>query len=69
MVLKATVQKQSSKQLLRKVSPEGAARKIGTPKNFATGNHLCWSLFFIEFQAAPFFSCEYSEFFRFLERL
>ena len=42
MVLKVTLQKQSSKQLLHKFSSE-AFFKIAVLKNFATGKHLCWS--------------------------
>ena len=50
MVLKATVQEQSSKQSLRKVSSESFF-KLNILKNFETGKHLCWSLFLIKLQA------------------
>ena len=49
-IVKATTQKQSSKQLLPKFSSE-AFLKIGVFKNFATGRHLYWSLFLIKLQA------------------
>ena len=54
MVLKATIQKQSSKQSLRKVHSEADIRRCSSTymfrKNFATGKHLCWSLFLIKLQ-------------------
>ena len=47
MVLKVTVQKQSSKQSLPEVSSE-VFFKIDFLKKFATGKHLCCSLFLIK---------------------
>ena len=41
MALKATVQKEGSKQSLPEVSSE-AFFKIDFLKNFAIGKHLCW---------------------------
>ena len=49
MVLKATVQKQSSKQSLPKVSSE-AFFKLNFIYNFAAGKHLCYSLILIKLQ-------------------
>ena len=49
MVLKATVQKQSSKQSLPKVSSE-AFFKLNFINNFAAGKHLCYSLILIKLQ-------------------
>ena len=46
MVLKVTVQEQSSKQSLCKVSSESFF-KLNFLKSFETGKHLCWSLFLI----------------------
>ena len=47
MVLNETIQKQSFKQSLSK-SHSQMFFKIGVLKNFATGKHLCWSLFLIK---------------------
>ena len=44
MVLRATVQRQSSKQPLPKVSSK-AFFKIRFLKDFPAGKHPCWSLF------------------------
>ena len=46
MVLKASVQKQNTKQSLHKVSSEAEARRCSS----VTGKHLCWSLFLIKLQ-------------------
>ena len=58
MVLKATVQKGSTKQSLPKVTSEAAVCrymffKIGALRNFAifTGKQLCWILFLAKLQA------------------
>ena len=50
MVLKVTVMKQSSKQLLPKFSSK-AFFQTGVLKHFATEKHLCWSVFLIKLQA------------------
>ena len=57
MALKATVQKESPKQSLPKVTSEAAVTqmffKIGVFKNFAIfiGKYLCWSTFLIKLKA------------------
>ena len=48
MVLKATVQKQSSKQSLPKVSSKAAVRWCSSKQVFAIGKHVCWGLFLIK---------------------
>ena len=50
MILRVTIQKQNSEQLLPKVSTE-AFCKIDFLKNFQVGKHLCWTLFPIKLLA------------------
>ena len=50
MILRVTIQKQNSEQLLPKVSTE-AFCKIDFLKNVPVGKHLCWTLFLIKLLA------------------